>query len=108
MSDDSTPEDVELLKRRAKEYALRLVLARVGGVHAMADSELVAVLEEIDDDINMEYAVLAILSTAVASIAELYMEEAQRHPTTSRTHDLTSEGLRRFIELLDLNARPRA
>jgi hypothetical protein len=95
-----TERSDEELVRQALAAVEALVLAQIGGVNAMANVEALGFFEGNEDDTQLHYAVIRVLTVIGSGLAEFLSEE---FPALGSPADV----VRRFILDVDVTTHPR-
>ena len=87
---------------RAKEIATAMTLAQVGDVDAMANEQTLTLLDEIEDDWQMVYALMRVFTGTTIHLVRGLLEEMG----VEVTHERTMQLLRVAIDDVTMTPRP--
>lgn len=99
---DRTPEQ---LVAQARDIAIALATAQISKVDAMANLEAIDLFESNEDDTNLHYAVVRVLTAALAAMAEHLADADGR--SEDRKRELAAQFVQVSVDGLIFHSHPR-
>ena len=103
-ADDRTPQQ---LLDEARETAITLSLSQIGDVNAMANHVAVEFFERSDDDINLVYAVVRVMTASITVLAAALASKIEPDANANRQQVQTAQIIRQSVNEVNFTIRQR-